>query len=106
MLVGNPAEIFEGAQIVLGDTLALGIHPAELPLCDGMTAFGGVLQRSQRVGRGGCGAVAGGTSFFNGRLAVPGWAETTGMAASELTGAPSNPNAGTARERPLTSTQK
>ncbi len=51
MRVGDAAEIFEGAQIVLDDAIAIGIHPAELPLRDGMATLGGVLQRSQR-GRG------------------------------------------------------
>ena len=32
MRVGDAAEIFEGAQIVLDDAIAIGIHPAELPL--------------------------------------------------------------------------
>ena len=54
VLVGDAAEIVEGAQIVLGDAFAIGVHPAELPLRDRMAAFGGVLQRGQRVGRNGC----------------------------------------------------
>jgi hypothetical protein len=51
MRVGDAAEIFEGAQVVLDDAIAIGIHPAELPLRHGMAALGGVLQRVQR-GRG------------------------------------------------------
>jgi hypothetical protein len=51
MRVGDAAEIFEGAQIVLDDAIAIGIHPAELPLRHGMATLGCVLQRGQR-GRG------------------------------------------------------
>ena len=51
MRVGDAAEIFERAQIVLGDAVAIGIHPAELPLRDGMAAFGRILQRRQRAAR-------------------------------------------------------
>ena len=48
MGIGDAAEIFERAQIVLGDAVTVGIHPPQLPLGDGMAAFGGVLQRVQR----------------------------------------------------------
>ena len=44
MLVGDAAEIFKRPQIVLGDAIAVGIHPAELPLRHRMAALGGVLQ--------------------------------------------------------------
>ena len=47
MRIGDAAEILEGAQIVLDDAIAIGIHPAELPLRHGMAALGGVLQRVQ-----------------------------------------------------------
>ncbi len=45
------------------------------------------------------GTAAGGTGFFKG-AAVPGWPATTGMAASALTGEPSNPKAGAAGAAP------
>ncbi len=48
MLVGNAAEIFERPQIVLGDAIAIGIHPPQLPLGHGMTVFGGILQGAER----------------------------------------------------------
>jgi hypothetical protein len=38
MRIGDAAEIFEGAQIVLGDAVAIGIHPPELPLRERMAA--------------------------------------------------------------------
>ena len=52
MGIGNAAEILEGANVVLGDAVAIRVHPPQFPLRDGMTAFGGILQRSQRgIGR-------------------------------------------------------
>src|SRR3978361_1648111 len=45
------------------------------------------------------GAGAEGTAFFR-AAAAPDWGDTTGMAASVLTGAPSNPNAGAAKGAP------
>jgi len=41
--IGDTAEIFEGAQIVLRDAIAQGVHPPELPLCDEMSLFSGIL---------------------------------------------------------------
>src|SRR3990172_32790 len=52
MLVGDAAEIIERAKIVAVDAIAIGIHPAEPPLCNRMPALGGVLQGRQRVRRG------------------------------------------------------
>ena len=65
MLVGDAAEIFERPQVVLGDAVAIGVHPAEFPLGDRVAAFGGVLQRVQRVGR--WRTAAGGIAFFRAR---------------------------------------
>ena len=48
MRAGDAAEIFEGAHVVLGDAVAVGIHPAQFPLCDRMAALGGILQCGQR----------------------------------------------------------
>src|SRR5207244_4391033 len=39
MGVGDTAEIFEGADVVLGDAVTVGVHLAQFPLRDGMAAF-------------------------------------------------------------------
>src|SRR5205823_11630292 len=59
--IGDAAEILEGAHIVLGDAITVGVHPPELPLGDGVTTLGGVLQRSQR-----CLGCGGRDHFFQG----------------------------------------
>jgi hypothetical protein len=46
---GDAAEIFERLEIVLRDTLASGVHPAELPLCQRVTHFGSVFERVHRL---------------------------------------------------------
>jgi hypothetical protein len=68
MLVGDAAEIFEGAQIVLGDAVAVGIHPPELPLRHGVTALGGIFsdQRECVAGGGDACTAAGGTACCEG----------------------------------------
>ena len=51
--IGDAAEILERAQIVLGDAVALGVHPAKFPLRDRVTVLGRVLQGGQRIVGGG-----------------------------------------------------
>ena len=47
--VGDAAEIFERAQIVLRHAVALGVHAAELPLRQRVALLGGVLKRGHRL---------------------------------------------------------
>ena len=107
MLVGDAAEIFERAQIVLGDAIAVGIHPAQLPLGHGMAAFSGVLQGVQgRRGRGsrrgrrrshllqGLGIQGLGVQRLGGGLGDHGKSGILGLA-----GAPSNANPGACHRR-------
>ena len=46
--IGDTAEILERPKIISSDAIAVCIHPPQFPLGDGVTAFGGVLQRGQR----------------------------------------------------------